>query len=431
MNTKKLNLNDGQLLALGILSGNDYAQNIAQKGIGRIFNFITKTTAKMTTSEIVSSFEEQNKCPGHFKHAMDVFESLQENGLDDDQMVIYKEKVMDCNTLYNQLNSQMTNLLTKNRRIERTEKRSLADLQHLAIFRGPKIRKKVRYAPLSLLNNPRYSKRVVTPAKADPVQFVSVNRFTLLNEKIKADTEDTVAEEVPEQADDIMILEADAGGKMEADEDDAGSNAGTGVKQKNQKKTKKKQKKKQKIGVHGSARKDAGDTEETPDRDSKRNLKTQARQHSKQTTEIKNLAQKHPTETWRIGVLKAKLRSNAGADLTPLQQDIFINIKNQTSAINRLMRLAQMAVQFTIETIVSSQDSKHLPLLQDLLGTTKGEGGISCWNTLLTFLNNQSDEKSTEKTVRTSSRLSEGKTEKTYQPMTLVEYFKNLKVLSP
>ena len=112
--TKKLELTDGQFLALAILSGNDYAQNIPQIGIGRVFNFNKKlntlqttatarrattttssstTTAAAITSKIVSNFEIRNDCSGHFNYAKDVFVSLQENDLSDNEMFFYNEKV--------------------------------------------------------------------------------------------------------------------------------------------------------------------------------------------------------------------------------------------------------------------------------------------------------------------------------------------------
>ena len=373
-----------------ILSGNDYAQNIPQKGIGRIFKFIKKTTADIAdmTSEIVSRFENLNNCSGHFKYAKDVFVSLQENDLDDNEMDIYKEKVRECNTLYDYLNSQMTDLLTKNRRIERTENRSLQDLQNLAIFRGNTKRDKIRFSPVSRSSersSERYRYWSVAPAKKGENPFISVNRFTLL--ETTTTTDSVYDSDAGSDASADAVSDEDAG--ADEDEDAIGDSDSGSVEDASQ--TTEHPKKKRRIGVFSSGDKNAGNTKGMASKNLKLVEAAKNRNQTDYTRLIKKLSVKHNIETWKIGVLKAKLRTSTSS-LQSFKDEVEIFIQQQASSMNKLIRLGQMALQFLIEKIMDSGNVELMKLLNDAVGVRKGEGGISFWTKLYRYLNTNGSE---------------------------------------
>jgi hypothetical protein len=95
----------------------------------------------------------------------------------------------------------------------------------------------------------------------------------------------------------------------------------------------------------------------------------------------------HPTETWLIGTLGARLKHCTDE---AFRLDILSTIKHQCSLLNELLRLAQKAVQYLIERIMI-EDRPSMHLLGDLLHISKGDGGISFWERLLNFLNRRKE----------------------------------------
>ena len=119
------------------------------------------------------------------------------------------------------------------------------------------------------------------------------------------------------------------------------------------------------------------------------------RNHTDYTRLIKKLSGKHNIETWKIGVLKAKLRTSTSS-LKSFKDKVEIFIQQQASSMNKLIRLGQMALQFLIEKIMDSGNEDLMKLLNDAVGVRKGEGGISFWTKLYRYLNNKGSKKGKE-----------------------------------
>ena len=387
----KLELSSDQLLSLGILSGNDYADNIHSVGISSVFKWILgNTDSTETTQDLVESFASRYKVePTNFDNAVRVFEALTETGLDSQQQDELRNRVDDMNRRYQIFAGGLDNATIPKE--SRTKNRTN---EELTLLKLPK--EKVRFTKPLLLLRPRYSYRTVTPVKRDKKSFVSVNRYTLLDESIQADTveigdENDVTENEKVESDSAEVTMEDSEGDQLDDSDkEVGSTIAEKPSVKGKEITSPSKPKKKLKGLHGSAQKSACDTESTAD-----TFKRKKAKHTDFTKYIKLMDTKHPVETWLIGTIKSKLKhTDIGTD-TEFRTHILDIIKGQCSSMNELIRLGQKATNYIIERIMT-QEPQFRPLLNDLVGMVKNDGGNLFWSNLLIFLNNCKAEKKGE-----------------------------------
>ena len=186
-----------QLLSLGILSGNDYSANVQQIGIGKVFTFLKNindptvaatVAATATAPEIVLYYEQLHACIVTF--ALQVFHRLQETALTEGDLNSYNDRVTSCDTIYSQLVLARSNLLARHH-VVRTDDRPLDQLRKLDIWSRSNskelaLKDRIRFSPISLKISSIFKFRSVAPAKEDTIKeddsrFISINRFTLLN----------------------------------------------------------------------------------------------------------------------------------------------------------------------------------------------------------------------------------------------------------
>jgi hypothetical protein len=130
---RQLDLSSQQLLALGILSGNDYGDNLPSVGITTVYKWIKERSRHTTAQGLVTAFTTQYRVtPALFENALQVFSLLTETALTDDESTALQIRVANLSTQYETLAQVLDH--TTQPLIPRTVNRTIMELEHLKLY---------------------------------------------------------------------------------------------------------------------------------------------------------------------------------------------------------------------------------------------------------------------------------------------------------
>lgn len=337
-----LKINSNALTVLGVVSGNDYAENIRGHGLAKNLVLIQRLQNAGNTKSILerycSNFKETHATT--FTLAMDIFDRLHEDGATA-VVLSTSDRFNDAIASF-ELRSEE---IREQHRKSRTEIPGESKPKYIRFVKGHSKRSTERVLVDGKRIRPsrqRYKPRSVCPRKSD-INWTSVslnNPFGVLDEVSETNPPMEPKHTKKRKAQ----TQAESSSKLQP---------------------------KKKLGKAVGFSKKALDTVLPPA--SAGATGKQLRESTKLLLKLKECA----VITANIGVLAGKLRG---------YPEIISVIQKAVKAINQLMWLSQMATMYLIEALVDTNDAH---LLQDIVGKTSGDGGVSYARGVMRLLKNK------------------------------------------
>ncbi|KAI3658639.1 hypothetical protein MP638_006421 [Amoeboaphelidium occidentale] len=323
----RLNISSYGMIALGLLSGNDYSDNFKGFGLSKVHQFIKLCDANktMTTKEIVNAFTEINQINNHFDTAFNVFVNHKEEQcsvcITHPIQEEYEEivlKIEEFNKLYENWKAEKKAAF---------EVRSLEQLKHL-VFKG----QRNRFSPLVNSTYGRYKPKLLDKTKLS------------------------------------LIIEHEADGK-DCKETISPSNSSN---------PQSKRKTKPKAKTNGKKKK--------APRRKKSNMATRSIKSDKPrktavytqpTKNMQGLKKKFETKTWKLGTLKACLRKSCLPE--EFKSTLLDRIQGVVALINRATYAAVIITALYFKQSTASKDTDDDFLID--VG-----GGKQYWGNLIAYL---------------------------------------------
>ncbi|KAI3659068.1 hypothetical protein MP638_002087 [Amoeboaphelidium occidentale] len=324
---KCLNISSFGLIALGILSGNDYCENIKGFGLSKVHQFIISCDADktMTTKEIINAFTQIHGVCNHFDIAYNVFVNHKEEQCllcithtvqEHYEKILFK--VDEFKKLYENWKAEQKAAY---------EIRSLEQLKHL-VLNG----QRTRFSPLVNAEYGRYKTKLLNKTKISSITGPEANA---------KDPEETSPPSNPS-------------------------------------------KRKSKRKAYPKKPRN-GKTKKTPRR-KKSNMATRSTKsdkprktavHTQATKDMQGLKKQYETKTWKLGTLKACLRRSSLPE--DFKSTLLDRIQGVVALINRATYAAVIITELYYKQSTASKDTDDEFLID--VG-----GGKQYWGNLIAFL---------------------------------------------
>jgi hypothetical protein len=192
---QKLAISSDQMVALGVVSGNDYARNITSKllltldfGLSKNLDVIKSLKLKSDVRKVVGAYAsaimEKNKKvvvpKDHFEPALQIFDNLTESTPSVSTLPEIKSLKTSIEMKKNELFSNLEDIIKSKQSRQKTDHRG--DISNLNISK-----KHYKFSPVQPLGQTRYSSRTISPRTKLNHPFITINSFELLPEDEEID----------------------------------------------------------------------------------------------------------------------------------------------------------------------------------------------------------------------------------------------------
>ena len=363
---QKLAISSDQMVALGVVSGNDYARNIPSKllltldfGLSKNLDVIKSLKLKSDVRKVVGAYAsaimEKNKKvvvpKDHFEPALQIFDDLTESTPSVSTLSEFKSLKTSIENRKHELFSKLEDDIKSKSSRQRSDQPG--DISNLNISK-----KHYKFSPAEPLGQTRYASRTITPKTKFDHPFISVNSFELLPE------DDEIEEDANKKRKKKAVDPEEEKKKKDAKKKKEEEKKEKGEEEEKPKKTKKRRRGNTAPHAKGSMNGSFGE-------DALQKKEKKKRENSEETTETRRL-KGHLTNAWHIGVLSAKLKNFY--DATRMDQ----TIKNSVKSMNILIRHTQKAANYVLDNILSIHPDK-IYLLHDMLGCFDNDDGNAFW----------------------------------------------------